>query len=88
MKDQVLYNDKIKLETTCVQTKTSQWNHLMRNAVKADGKKIRAMIKEQIPDLYESLGLKFYNPYESQCQRTDKHYIYVHSSIEYFLKRY
>lgn len=83
-----LYKDSIYLEATCTSVSIEHWNKLMERAVKANGSKIRGMIKKQLPDLYESLALNFSNPYESESQRTEEHYIYVHSAIEYFLKRY
>lgn len=58
----------------------------MEGAVKANGSKIRKMIKEQLPDLFEDLALQFHNPYESSCIRTNTHLIYVSSDIQYFLK--
>ena len=82
-----LYTDKISLVSDCTRMTLRQFDFLMEGAVKANGSKIRRMIKQQIPDLYESLALEFYNPYESNSQRTPTHYVYVHSGIEYFLLR-
>lgn len=80
------YNSTIELEYTCVDVTMSEWESLMEGAVKANGSKIRAMIKKQLPELYNDLALQFYNPYEQQSERTDTHLIYVSSAIEYFLK--
>ena len=44
-------------------------------------------IKKYMPDLYESLGLDFYNPYEEKTRVTRTHYVLVHSSIEYFIHK-
>lgn len=82
-----LYTDKIRLVSDCTSITLKQFDFLMEGAVKANGSKIRKMIKKQIPDLYESLALEFYNPYESNSKRTPTHYVYVHSGIEYFLLR-
>ena len=76
----------IELEHTCVSVTIRKWESLMEKSVKADGLKIRRLIKKHLPDLYQELGLNFSNPYESQCVRTKTHLIYVHSSIEYFIK--
>jgi hypothetical protein len=82
------YTSQIFLECTCEGVSLQKWNSLMKEAVKANGSKIRQLIKEQIPSLYHALALNFYNPYEANCKRTKTHYIYVHSSIEYFLRRF
>jgi len=86
MKAKQAYNSKIELQYTCDSISLNKWNSLMQKAVKANGLKIRAMIKKQLPELYNSLALNFYNPYEQQSQRTKTHLVYVHSGIEYFLK--
>lgn len=80
------YNSKIELQYTCDSISLNKWNCLMDRAIKANGSKIRAMIKKQLPELYNSLALNFHNPYEQQSQRTKTHLIYVHSGIEYFLE--
>ena len=82
------YNDQIELECTCVGIGINTWNKLMENSTKANGSKIRSMIKKQLPELYESLALNFYNPYEYKSVKTKTHYVYVSSGIEFFLKRY
>jgi len=71
---------------SCVGISQYQWDKYMNGAVKANGSKIRELIKTHIPTLYKALALEFYNPYESHCQRTKTHFIYVHSGIEYFLR--
>lgn len=86
MKVKEVYNSKIKLECSCPDLTPSEWDRKMYGAVKANGKKIRQMIKFQLPDLYADLSLQFPNPFEGNCQRTKTHLIYVHSAIEYFLK--
>ena len=43
--------------------------------------------QKELPDLYESLCMNFYNPYEEQCQQTKTHYILVSSAIEYFIHK-
>lgn len=81
------YNDEIQLECACFNVSIWKWEKLMKGAVKANGLKIRRMIKKQLPELYHSLALNFYNPYECRSQKTATHYIYVSSGIEYFLRR-
>ena len=81
------YNDSIEYHCNCTEIASQRWEKLMDGAKKASGVKIRKMIKEQIPELYHGLALQFYNPYEVNSKKTKTHYIYVHSSIEYFLKR-
>lgn len=80
------YTENIYLECCCVNVSEREWDELMKGAKKANGSKIRGMIKKQLPDLYKDLTLNFHNPYESQSQKTKTHYIYVWSAIEYFLK--
>ena len=82
------YNDSIEFQCDCTEITLQRWDELMLNARKASGSKIRKMIKEQIPELYHGLALQFYNPYEGKSMKTNTHYIYVHSAIEYFLKRH
>jgi len=78
--------NNIELKYTCVDISLRKWEELMKGAVKANGSKIRALIKKYLPELYESLALNFYNPYEAQSKRTKEYFIYVHSGIEYFIK--
>lgn len=82
------YNvSSIELECDCTQISKRKWDKLMERSVKANGSQIRKLIKKFLPELYESLALDFYNPYESNSARTKTHYIYVHSGIEYFIKK-
>lgn len=75
------------LESTCVGIGIDRWNELMKGARKCSYKRLVARIKKEIPDLYESLSLNFYNPWEDQCQQTKTHYILVWSGIEYFINK-
>lgn len=81
-----IYHKHIELEYTCTNISIEKWNSLMMGAVKANGRKIRQMIKCQLTELFNNLALQFPNPYEQSCMRTATHLIYVHSSVEYFLK--
>jgi hypothetical protein len=57
MKTLEIYTKRITLECACVDISQEQWDKLMKGAVKANGKKIRQMIKIQLPDLYADLNL-------------------------------
>lgn len=86
MKQEIYQVSGLIFEATCVGIGQRQWDKYMKGAVKANGSKIRRLIKRHFPDLYYSIGLEFYNPYESKSKRTKTHFVYVHSGIEYFLK--
>lgn len=73
------------LQATCVGINHREWEEMMTGAVKANGSKIRSLIKLHLPDLYYALALEFRNPYEHQSKRKGDMLIYVHSGIEYFL---
>ena len=75
------------LETTCCECGIERWNTLMKGARKCSYKRLVARIKKELPDLYESLALNFYNPWDEQCQQTKTHFILVHSGIEYFIRK-
>lgn len=77
----------MEYETNCTQINITEWNALMKGARKCSYKKLVARIKKEIPSLYESLCLNFYNPWEGDCQQTKTHYILVHSGIEYFIRK-
>ena len=77
----------MEYETNCTQINITKWNALMKGARKCSYKKLVARIKKEIPSLYESLNLNFYNPWEDDCQQTKTHYILVHSGIEYFIRK-
>jgi len=74
----------IEYECNCTGISDWKWEELMEGATRADKSKIDAIVKRDLPDLYNDLCLQFYNPYN--YFKTDKHLILVHSSIEYFLK--
>jgi hypothetical protein len=76
----------LELECTCIGISMWKWEALMYKARKANGSKIRGLIKKHLPEVYEALALEYPNPYEHQCKKTSTHLIYVHSGIEYFIK--
>ena len=82
----MIYNDKIEFDCTCESISIYKWEKLMYKCLRADKRKINNMVRKQIPYLYNMLSLNIYNPYE--YYKTNTHYILVHSSIEYFLRRY
>jgi len=76
--------EHISYETDCTAISSRKWEGLMQGAKRTDKRKLNKLVKEQIPELYESLALQYYNPYN--YYKTKTHYVLVHSSIEYFLK--
>lgn len=74
---------RLALVASCVSISQSQWDEYMKGAVRADKRKVNALVKKMLPDLYDQLALNAYNPYD--YFRTDKHLILVHSGIEYFI---
>ena len=94
MKANQFYNsiDSLTFECTCEGIGTTQWDGLMKNAVRANVYKVNKLVKELLPDLFHALcldekplkDLYWYNPYN--YYKTKTHLVLVHSSIEYFLK--
>lgn len=76
----------IMLECTCSSITETEWNKLYKGSRKANGKKIRMLIKKHLPELYEALSLNLNNPFEEQSVRTETHLIYIWSATDYFLK--
>lgn len=64
------------------------WKELMKYTRPCSGRLLRKKIQKELPELYNSLCLDLYNPYEQQARRSNKTNIavYVHSAIEYFIK--
>ena len=77
---------ELNLIATCVGITQSKWNELMNGTTKANGSMIRSLIKKHLPNLYNSLCLEYYNPYESSSVKKKGLLVYVHSGIEYFLE--
>ena len=59
----------LQLIDTCIGCGAVQWDKYMEGTTKADGAMIRKLIKKHLPELYKSLDLKYYNPYESQSRK-------------------
>ena len=74
----------LMLECNCTHITPRRWDQLMEGATKANHRVIDGLVKKMLPDLYESLVLKSYNPYN--YFKTNTHLILVHSAIEYFIQ--
>ena len=77
--------NNLELVDTCVSYKIDQWNRYMKGTTKANGRQIRMLIKEHLPELYDALILNYRNPYEWHSRKKKNLLVYVHSGIEYFL---
>lgn len=75
------------LECTCADISVKKWNKLMKGAKPTNGKWLRNKIQKHLPELADALALDFPNPYEENSCATKTHYIYVHSAIEYFIRK-
>jgi len=75
------------LECTCIGIGIERWNRLMKGNKPLNYEWLRRKVKKHLPELYDSLGLDYYNPYENQTRVTKTHYILVYSSIEYFISK-
>ncbi len=75
------------LECTCSNISNQEWERLMKGAKPINYEWLIKKVKKNLPDLYQTLCLDYYNPYMSQCKVTKTHYILVHSSIEYFITK-
>jgi len=72
---------------TCADVTAGKRERLMKGAKRFSYKTLCLLIKEQFPELYESLALNFYNPWSTKTQHTATHYILVHSASEYFFRK-
>jgi len=75
--------NQLVYEYDCTCISVFKHEELMLNATKANKKRIDRLVRKHLPDLYKSLMLDLYNPYD--YYKTKKHLILVHSAIEYFL---
>lgn len=74
-------------ECSCADINIKQWNELMKGAKPINGRWLRHKIQKHLPELARELCLEFYNPYEDESCATKTHYIYVHSCIEFFIRK-
>lgn len=77
----------MELECTCVGIGIDRWQQLMKGGKPLDYNWLVKKIKKHMPELYKELGLGYYNPYREHAKVTKTHYILVHSSIEYFIRK-
>lgn len=73
------------LECNCTQISYLEWEKKMKGIRPISYTWLISRIKKHLPELYNVLGLEFYNPFENQCGVNDRYYILVHSAIEYFI---
>ena len=74
-------------ETNCTCITIDEWYGLMKGVRKCSYKRLVRRIRKELPSLYQSLALQYYNPFEEQCRQTKTHFILVHSGIEYFIRK-
>ena len=81
---------KIVNSLTCIATCTGitirECDKLMENTTKANGSRIRKLIKKHLPELYKDMGLKYYNPFECRSVKKKNLLVYNYSAVEYFLQ--
>jgi hypothetical protein len=68
----------------CSELPASFVDKQMDKAARANKKNINRLVKQQYPDIFESLDLSFYNPFD--YYKNDKFLILRHSAIGYFFK--
>ena len=76
----------LMLIDTCEGSGIRKWEDYMKGTKKADATKVERLIKTYLPELYHNLALQYYNPFRCQTKRKKGLIVYVHSSIEYFIK--
>lgn len=74
-------------DTNCTCITIDEWYRLMKGARKCSYKRLVGRIRKELPSLYQSLALQYYNPFAEQCRQTKTHFILVHSGVEYFLHK-
>ena len=72
---------------TCADLNLPTWERLMKGARRFSYKTLCQMIREQFPEMYESLALNLFNPWSTSTKHTATHYILVHSATEYFFRK-
>ena len=73
------------LECTCADITLEKWQMLMQGATRTNKRKLNSLIKIHLPELYTGLSLNLCNPYN--YFKTNTHWILVHSSTEYFIRK-
>jgi len=81
-------NNGCFLECTCVGISLSKWDRLMNGATRANKKEVVKIAEMAgVIDEFqakEEIKRPYFNPYNHY--KTKTHIIYVHSSIEHFIK--
>lgn len=72
---------------SCLDVSLSEWEELMKDNYPIDYQELVSKVKRELPSLYKELMLDYYNPFGEQSCQTKKHYILVHSAIEYFIEK-
>ena len=72
------------LMATCVNISVEQHDEYMKDCTQACKKIINRHVRQHMPELYDSLGLNFYNPFT--YYKKSGMFVLRHSGIEYFLK--
>ena len=75
------------LECTCMDINPDEWKMLMKGKRRISYQWLKKKIKRELPDLFRSLCLDFYNPWEDNTYSTKTHYVLTHSAIEYFIRK-
>jgi hypothetical protein len=92
MKNKIYNISYLEYETNCTAISPRKWDKLMQGHKRANFYEINKLLKKFVPEMFESFGfdlkplkeLNWFNPYH--YYRTEKHFIIVHSGIEYFFK--
>lgn len=64
----------------------SELNKYTHGCTKANGAKIRLILKRFFPLMDKELTYDYYNPYEAKSIKKEGTLVYVHSCIEYIFK--
>ena len=78
--------DTIEFIGRCSDLNISQIDKLLSDTTKANGKRIRCIIRHFMPEFDDELKFDYYNPYEYKSVKKKDLLVYVHSGIEYFFK--
>ena len=77
----------MELECTCCDINKGRWDELMKEKKRISHRWLVNKIKKELPMVYESLCLQFYNPWNDNTYSTKTHYVLTHSAIEYFFRK-
>jgi len=85
------HNLILSFHNSLIATCVGGWKEIepiLEISIKGNYRKVVKLIKQHLPDLYDDLGLNYYNPWCSQTYRSkDGRYIIItHSMIEYLFE--